>query len=73
MSPKVVNGSFAAIIEPDEFLAQAYAGIRIAVSSLYQRSMIMFYNLKMTIRFINILWPCRITTLRQCDDEFVGF
>lgn len=32
MSPKVVNGSFAAIIDADEFLAKAYAGIRIAVS-----------------------------------------
>jgi hypothetical protein len=31
MSPKVVNGSFAAIIDADEFLAKAYAGIRIAV------------------------------------------
>ncbi|KAG5683156.1 hypothetical protein PVAND_012454 [Polypedilum vanderplanki] len=30
MSPKVVNGSFAAIIDADEFLAKAYAGIRIA-------------------------------------------
>lgn len=34
MSPKIVNGSFAAIIDADEFLAKAYAGIRIAVSSL---------------------------------------
>lgn len=33
MSPKVVNGSFAAIVDVDEFLAKAYAGIRIAVSS----------------------------------------
>jgi hypothetical protein len=32
MSPKVVNGSFAAIVDADEFLAKAYAGIRIAVS-----------------------------------------
>lgn len=32
MSPKVVNGSFAAIVDVDEFLAKAYAGIRIAVS-----------------------------------------
>ncbi|KAL7029992.1 hypothetical protein ACKWTF_006465 [Chironomus riparius] len=30
MSPKIVNGSFAAIIDADEFLAKAYAGIRIA-------------------------------------------
>jgi hypothetical protein len=35
MSPKVVNGSFAAIMDADEFLAKEYAGIRIAVS-LYQ-------------------------------------
>lgn len=35
MSPKVVNGSFAAIIDADEFLAKAYAGIRIAVSFLF--------------------------------------
>lgn len=34
MSPKIVNGSFAAIIDADEFLAKAYAGIRIAVSVL---------------------------------------
>lgn len=33
MSPKIVNGSFAAIFDTDEFLAKAYAGIRIAVSS----------------------------------------
>lgn len=32
MSPKIVNGSFAAIFDTDEFLAKAYAGIRIAVS-----------------------------------------
>ncbi|GAB0088367.1 Histidine decarboxylase [Sergentomyia squamirostris] len=30
MSPKIVNGSFAAIFDADEFLAKAYAGIRIA-------------------------------------------
>lgn len=30
MSPKIVNGSFAAIFDEDEFLAKAYAGIRIA-------------------------------------------
>uniref|UniRef100_T1GH65 Uncharacterized protein n=1 Tax=Megaselia scalaris TaxID=36166 RepID=T1GH65_MEGSC len=30
MSPKVVNGSFAAIFDADEFLAKTYAGIRIA-------------------------------------------
>lgn len=34
MSPKVVNGSFAAIFDADEFLAKAYAGIRIAVSMI---------------------------------------
>ncbi|XP_037049467.1 histidine decarboxylase isoform X1 [Bradysia coprophila] len=28
MSPKIVNGSFAAIFDADEFLAKAYAGIR---------------------------------------------
>lgn len=31
MSPKIVNGSFAAIFDADEFLAKTYAGIRIAV------------------------------------------
>lgn len=31
MSPKIVNGSFAAIFDTDEFLAKAYAGIRMAV------------------------------------------
>lgn len=59
MSPKVVNGSFAAIIDADEFLAKAYAGIRIAVSFSYRQSMIMFYklfdNFEITIRFINFL------------------
>ncbi|XP_037948641.1 histidine decarboxylase-like [Teleopsis dalmanni] len=30
MSPKIVNGSFAAIFDADEFLAKTYAGIRIA-------------------------------------------
>lgn len=36
MSPKIVNGSFAAIFDADEFLAKTYAGIRIAVIiSLY--------------------------------------
>lgn len=31
MSPKIVNGSFAAIFDADEFLAKVYAGIRISV------------------------------------------
>lgn len=31
MSPKIVNGSFAAIFDTDEFLAKAYAGIRMTV------------------------------------------
>lgn len=35
MSPKVVNGSFAAIFDADEFLAKAYAGIRATVSYLF--------------------------------------
>ncbi|XP_058818538.1 histidine decarboxylase isoform X1 [Topomyia yanbarensis] len=30
MSPKIVNGSFAAIYDADEFLAKVYAGIRIS-------------------------------------------
>lgn len=34
MSPKIVNGSFAAIFDADEFLAKTYAGIRIAVNSI---------------------------------------
>jgi hypothetical protein len=51
MSPKVVNGSFAAIIDADEFLAKAYAGIRIAVSfPSYHHSMITFCKLKITFR-----------------------
>lgn len=32
MSPKIVNGSFAAIFDTDEFLAKAFAGIRATVS-----------------------------------------
>lgn len=35
MSPKVVNGSFAAIYDGDEFLAKAYSGIRISVMLKY--------------------------------------
>lgn len=35
MSPKVVNGSFAAIFDADEFLAKTYAGVRIAVSLFF--------------------------------------
>lgn len=34
MSPKVVNGSFAAIYDGDEFLAKAYSGTRISVNCL---------------------------------------
>ncbi|XP_053697040.1 histidine decarboxylase [Sabethes cyaneus] len=30
MSPKIVNGSFAAIFDADEFLAKVYAGVRIS-------------------------------------------
>ncbi|XP_055920670.1 histidine decarboxylase isoform X2 [Eupeodes corollae] len=30
MSPKIVNGSFAALFDADDFLAKTYAGIRIA-------------------------------------------
>ncbi|XP_037808178.1 histidine decarboxylase isoform X1 [Lucilia sericata] len=30
LSPKIVNGSFAALFDADEFLAKTYAGIRIA-------------------------------------------
>lgn len=33
MSPKIVNGSFAAIFDTDEFLAKAFAGIRATVSN----------------------------------------
>lgn len=35
MSPKIVNGSFAAIFDADEFLAKAYAGIRATVSHFF--------------------------------------
>lgn len=35
MSPKIVNGSFAAIFDTDEFLAKAYAGIRISVNKKF--------------------------------------
>jgi len=56
MSPKVVNGSFAAIIDADEFLAKAYAGIRIAVSFLLLLSAvrIMFDKLLAALFAINI-------------------
>ncbi|XP_055639732.1 histidine decarboxylase isoform X2 [Toxorhynchites rutilus septentrionalis] len=36
MSPKIVNGSFAAIFDADEFLAKVYAGIRISVKKYLQ-------------------------------------
>lgn len=36
MSPKIVNGSFAAIFDADEFLAKAYAGIRANVSFCFK-------------------------------------
>lgn len=34
MSPKIVNGSFAAICDTDEFMAKDFAGIRMAAVSL---------------------------------------
>ncbi|XP_032570910.1 histidine decarboxylase isoform X2 [Drosophila sechellia] len=37
LSPKVVNGSFAAIFDADEFLAKTYAGVRIAESPSMRR------------------------------------
>lgn len=37
LSPKVVNGSFAAIFDEDEFLAKAYSGIRITVNNVESR------------------------------------
>ncbi|XP_017839386.1 histidine decarboxylase isoform X2 [Drosophila busckii] len=37
LSPKVVNGSFAAIFDADEFLAKTYAGIRITESPSMRR------------------------------------
>lgn len=33
MSPKIVNGSFAAIFDTDEFITKVYAGIRMTVSN----------------------------------------
>lgn len=59
MSPKIVNGSYAAIIDSDEFLAKAYAGIRIAVSPL--KSLNRLKKAFMT--------SFRITTRLQCGDE----
>ncbi|XP_035775799.1 histidine decarboxylase-like isoform X2 [Anopheles albimanus] len=37
MSPKIVNGSYAAIFDADEFLAKVYAGIRISDSPAMRR------------------------------------
>lgn len=34
MSPKIVNGSFAAICDTDEFMAKDFAGIRMAAVSV---------------------------------------
>lgn len=65
MSPKVVNGSFAAIIDADEFLAKAYAGIRITVSVINEAK-------KWSIHQRNIP-TFRIRTRRRCVEESVEF
>lgn len=65
MSPKVVNGSFAAIIDADEFLAKAYAGIRVAV---------IFFKIMSTQTaqlILNVFSRIRIP--QQCDEECVEF
>jgi hypothetical protein len=83
MSPKVVNGSFAAIVDADEFLAKAYAGIRIAVSCL--RPACSGWKLSASLRvgqavrlefsaLLTIIFnQCRITIRPLCDDVFAGF
>lgn len=65
MSPKIVNGSFAAIIDADEFLAKAYAGIRIAVSDEIRFSLLRNFNKNPP--------HLRITIHRQCEDVSVAF
>lgn len=65
MSPKVVNGSFAAIIDADEFLAKAYAGIRVAVICFN------FMSFQTTQLISNVLSRIRIP--QRCDEEFVEF
>lgn len=47
MSPKIVNGSFAAIFDTDEFLAKAYAGIRMAVKLIPTKPIFEFDLLKL--------------------------
>lgn len=62
LSPKVVNGSFAAIFDEDEFLAKAYSGIRITV--------IIF--LTSHCRLLNLSsQSCRIRIPQPCDEEYV--
>jgi hypothetical protein len=83
MSPKVVNGSFAAIVDADEFLAKAYAGIRIAVSFLRlacsgrnlsaDRVGLAVVCLDFTALLTIIFNQCRIKTRLLCDDVFVEF
>lgn len=63
MSPKIVNGSFAAIFDADEFLAKVYAGIRISVSCLL--------NLLKQTRFHSLL-AHRTRTPRRCDAACAG-
>lgn len=72
MSPKVVNGSFAAIIDADEFLAKAYAGIRIVVSFSLSKLDDRVRQLWNYIFLLIIFQSLRITILRQCGDESAG-
>lgn len=70
MSPKIVNGSFAAIFDADEFLAKTYAGIRIAVNSIS-------FHIKKLLSLIDSLdvffIENRVKTLQQCVAEYVAY
>lgn len=60
MSPKIVNGSFAAICNTDEFMAKDYAGIRMAAVSV----LVVF-----VILTVLIFWfVFRVKTHQQCGD-----
>lgn len=54
MSPKIVNGSFAAIFDSDEFLEKSYAGIRIAVRLNYLQTAVLFKKSHYPLCYFNI-------------------
>lgn len=64
MSPKVVNGSFAAIYDNDEFLAKAYSGIRISVNDVF--------HWKLLLCFISLVFCLILSEPRFASHETKG-